>query len=83
MTFANNVASIRRGIAAAKEDRSTFYGFYTGENSIDLFEDFIHEMPKLMFDGDPVAAYAYGKRMTRYAERMETILADTPASATN
>jgi hypothetical protein len=71
-----SVRSIRWGIAAAKEDRSTFYGFYTGEHALDLYNDFLTVMPKLMFDGDELAVEAYKRTIRSYVDRMAVILED-------
>lgn len=74
--------SIRWGIAQAKKDRSTFYGFYTGEQPVELYSDFYTEMPKLMFDGDSVAEHAYRRTISHYVDRMAMILADAEEPAT-
>lgn len=74
------LASIRAGITAARADRTTLYGFYTGEHSMDLFDDFLRVLPCLMFCGDDLAIYAYKRTIMRTVERLEGILAEPAAS---
>lgn len=75
---AHDVASIRRGIAAARLDRETLIRFYTGEYHVALFADFL-KLGELFLD--PLEGRAWKHTVCRDVHRFEVALSasSTPA----
>lgn len=72
------VAAIRRGIAAARLDRATLIRFYTGEYDVALFGDFL-SLDELFLD--PLEGRAWKHTICRDVRRFEVALSasSTPA----
>jgi hypothetical protein len=64
------LVSIRSGIAAAREDFSTLYKFYTGDMPLDMFDDFLSLGD--LFE-DALKGRAWSRTMRREVYRLESL----------
>ena len=65
-----SMVSIRVGIAAAREDFPTLYGFYDGTASIDLLDDFLSLAD--LFE-DPLTGQTWSRTVRREIYRLESL----------
>jgi hypothetical protein len=64
------MVSIRAGIAAARADFGTLYGFYNGTLSLDLLDDFLALAD--LFE-DPLTGQTWSHTMRREIYRLESL----------
>lgn len=67
----HEIAAIRRGIAKARSDYATLYLFYTGEYSMDLYNDFLN-LGDLF--ASPLEGRAWKRTICQEVHRFEKVL---------
>jgi hypothetical protein len=65
-----SMVSIRAGIASARADFITLYGFYDGTVSLDMLDDFLSLAD--LFE-DPLAGRAWSRTVCREVYRLESL----------